>query len=379
MLYLLDKQINMFDWIKDLPKESRGSVYAAMIVSIVSLVTVVATFFIKDYFIPVLLENRKKQTANKDAFTRYKTPLLRAARSLSLRILEIFRGRSYFLLQDAPATEFYRYKYISTIYRLCALLGWIRAIQLETINIVVTKRSDFAKMEAAQETIVKSLADGQHIEEQIVRNLCAGWNIDLTTIESGTMRRVGFDIDNLIQEFGYLYKKAKITELDEIHQRVLLNKITSIIQNRFQTSNPIDIDIQFADSIREVSVQQGLLYRDWQVAIGDLMIEKIDKSIRSYDIISFRKFEEMCENGNAEEKKWIKRAERLFSGIDITVVEDRFDTRVSQLKKVQEATASLVQILEDMETRSWQTNLKKWILKKNKLSRCVEFFQSLLI
>ncbi len=54
-----------------------------------------------------------------------------ASESLAWRLREILSFNGAFLLPEAPMNGFFKYKFDSTVYRLCALLGWIRAAQKE--------------------------------------------------------------------------------------------------------------------------------------------------------------------------------------------------------------------------------------------------------
>lgn len=331
----------MYVWFNKLPDQARGAVYAAIIISFSSFVTVLLTFIVKDYLIPIWLENRKRKKENSNAFLKYETPLLQALISLNYRLEEIFTDRSFFLLPEAPPTEFYKYKFISTLYRLAAVIGWIRAIQMETINLVAPSKNRYRRIDDAIQGFCKSLADGQHIEVALVKNLCKTWDISILKIEAGVLRELGSEIDNLIQQYNFDNKQETATDLIVNEQRRLLQNIKEKIADRLNIDKAIDTGNTFDIAMKEISIKQALIYRDWQQAIGDLMIEKIEKSIRSYDVIGFNKFESLCYNGSIEEKKWIKRIECLFSGIDIVTTIEQFDSRIEQLKQIKKAAGEL--------------------------------------
>jgi len=76
------------------------------------------------------LEDRQYQErrANQDVMWHYAAPLFRAVESLVYRLKEIVEERpAVYLLVDYPQTAHSDYKKTSTLYRLAALLGWIRA------------------------------------------------------------------------------------------------------------------------------------------------------------------------------------------------------------------------------------------------------------
>ena len=73
-----------------------------------------------------------KSQSRRELVKRYADPLLEATRSLKFRLNEIIdKAPERYFLADIPKTEFSEYKRLSTLYRLAALLGWIRAFRRE--------------------------------------------------------------------------------------------------------------------------------------------------------------------------------------------------------------------------------------------------------
>jgi len=338
----------MFELL-NIPDQAIGSVYAAWIVAIASFVTVILTFIVKDYWIPIWLEKNKTARDNKRFFLKYKTPLLEATDALSYRLGEIFSNRSFFLLKDAPQTEFYKYKYISTIYRLCSVIGWIRAVKLESINIVMPTIELNRTLEDSINEFNKSLADGQHIELAVIKNVCNTWDLDISKLSEKQLKDLGCELDDIMQEFFYNYKKELASDLEIVVQQELMLRIRGKIY--------LAIGMDKSDSnlpnlslvIKEVSIKQALIYRDWQQAIGDLMIKKSEATLRMYDVIGFKEFENIYTNGSEEQKLWIKRIERLFAGVDIKIIEEKFDSRISQLKNINLSAINLKRALAKVE------------------------------
>jgi len=94
-----------------------------------------------------------------------------------------------------------------------------------------------------------------------------------------------------------------------------------------------------AQAIVEISRQEAWIYRDWQTAIGDLMLVKIHKAIRSYDIIGFGEFEKLFLEGK---NIWLERVKSLFSNLNVGI-DDRYDGRVVQLKNVYNCSFGLIE------------------------------------
>ncbi len=80
------------------------------------------------------LADRKESEGKQhhDLVRLYSDPLKDAATSLRHRLKEIVEQKQApYLLADAPGIPFLDYKRISTLYRIAAVLGWIRAIRRE--------------------------------------------------------------------------------------------------------------------------------------------------------------------------------------------------------------------------------------------------------
>jgi len=89
------------------------------------------TILIKDYWLDIIKENRSAKQTKDKTFKLYANPIIRASESLCWRLKEIFEQRGAFLLERNPRNIFFEYKYISTVYRLSVLIGWIRAVYRE--------------------------------------------------------------------------------------------------------------------------------------------------------------------------------------------------------------------------------------------------------
>lgn len=61
-------------------------------------------------------------------------------------------------------------------------------------------------------------------------------------------------------------------------------------------------------------------------------------------MIGFKQFEEMYLNGTDEEKKWLKRAEKMFINLDFRN-DSKFDARVGQLRSIYYGLYNLLSVL----------------------------------
>jgi hypothetical protein len=90
--------------------------------------------------------------------------------------------------------------------------------------------------------------------------------------------------------------------------------------------------------IRRIGVRESWIYRDWQDAIGELMLVETQNSTRRFNVIDFGTFEtkssvqsHVSDMGKASLEVWIPRLQGVFDDLDMS---DRTDARTYQLKSV---------------------------------------------
>jgi hypothetical protein len=162
------------------------------------------------------LKDRAKQRAQErvDLVRLYADPLRIAARALKFRLNEIIdHGPARYLLAETIKTSFVEYKRISTLYRLAALLGWIRAFRRERAYLDPEARTSDELESSALESIEKALADGQHVELQRLDELLDLWKVSAHDgLDAASKSRMASEIDAIRQEF--LTKRDKISTSD---------------------------------------------------------------------------------------------------------------------------------------------------------------------
>src|SRR5439155_13526996 len=87
------------------------------------------------------------------------------------------------------------------------------------------------------------------------------------------------------------------------------------------------------------TIKETWFYRDWQIALGDIMIEQVSGSSRRFDIIGFGEFESIWSSQDKSKKVWLSRLNGIMDDLDVFLIDD---CRVAQLQKIFEATARLV-------------------------------------
>jgi hypothetical protein len=101
-------------------------------------------------------------------------------------------------------------------------------------------------------------------------------------------------------------------------------------------------------AIAYLGIREAYIFRDWQAAIGDLMLQGLTGASRRFDVIGFGDFESRyraAAAGDANDKLWFDRLIALFHGLDISV-EGMFDARREQIKTLYRAVNELKTELE---------------------------------
>jgi len=335
----------MWNYLRSLPTSIQGFVVGVFI----SFVTNALISLLKDFTLPIYFDWRKNRKQKIDVFKNYKNPLTSSALSLCFRLSEIFSGRGNFLLASSPKNTFNNYQYLSTIYRLCSLIGWIRASKLEWSYYEINS-SDYGYKNIEEVTFAfeKCLSSGEDIELLRVERLAAIWNIDITPMGKTQKKKLGIEIDDLIHQYVFTHKVKLASELPTLNQTQLMTQINNLIS--FATnSNPLQQNILIVtlnQSVQEISRIEAYIYKDWFNSIGDFMINSTEKGNRKYDVIGFGEFENRCLNGTEEQRRWLVRLDSFFWNMDSN---NLYDARVGQFKKLFRATIDVIECFNIQE------------------------------
>lgn len=326
------------------------------------------------------INNHSPLSPNHDLAKHYGAPLSRLGLSLAFRLKEIFEGRSAFLQDKQLKNEFNEYRYISTIYRLAAMLGWLTIIEKE--------RFDF---EPINEYLIRDiifrfrdcLANGRTIEVQIVKDLCSLWKIEtvLSQCDEAIINKAGIAIDNLRLAFPEAYIKENtslsptIKELEREVQKEFLHQVLHILQDTVLKNQAMHIDkaliTQHHDAaINQIGRTQHWIFFDWQTGIGDLMREKVSETRPKFDVIGFGTFEDYFKDKNASRYRWIKRLIPLFKDFEYQVDQQKEDARIFQLTHL---FYVLVDVIEAFNTR----NDSEYIKNESALNKLKAFKKQL--
>jgi hypothetical protein len=251
-------------------------------------------------------------------------------------------GRTSFLLGNAPRTDFGEYKLRSTYYRLAALLGWLRALRRELSFLRFAGKHRITIIDDAIDRLEQTLADGYQVELQRLQGLLQIWG--LPAIADDKVRlRLAVDLENCKDNALLSECVASPNDLSESKQIALASDSATLIctSGKFAPV-PYNVIVETRHrTIRQIAIREAWLYRDWQTAIGDLVLRESTIGDRSFDVIGFGEFESMILNPTPDQSRLLLRIAGLFDDVNLAH-ENPFDARPETLNKLLIATAALV-------------------------------------
>jgi hypothetical protein len=304
---------------------------------------------LKDFVFKLVEEHRTKRETLRAVYARYADPLSLATVSLLWRLHEALEqpGRGRFLkLVGVPTSTnkystFGAYKKVSTLYRLAALLGWVRACRREFSYLKVAESEAHGPIEEAITRFEQALADGPAVAIERLEKLCSLWGI-AGPLDKDTSQSLAVDLEIAIDEYFQNLDVDEVSLLSAVQKSELASRAAKVITTSFSLQDlpQAVLEQSWARAVQIVDFKEAWIYRDWQSAIGDHMLHPIDGAERRFEVVGFSEFESMCINGTEVQKKWILRLSAVFDGIDLSW-KDPYDHRPSQLGAVLNATASL--------------------------------------
>src|SRR5215475_3509223 len=147
------------------------TVIAAIVTTIGNLIATV----LKDFLFTRSFERWKARRTLLTIYRKYRDPIVLAGQELSHRLAQVCGDyppkylRSEVLATSGVKIEknsaddpyFMRYRLLSTVYRLCAFLGWLELYRQDLTFLDTGRRSENQRFEDALERFRSDLADGQ--------------------------------------------------------------------------------------------------------------------------------------------------------------------------------------------------------------------------
>ena len=307
----------------------------------IGALSALAVVLIKDVIVPQLNQKRSHKERMRSLSERYSLPVAMCAVSLFYRLREMIVYTRYdYLHKEQRTNSFNDYKYKSTVYRLASLIGWMQAIKVEHSNLLQIDAANNTQISEIFSPFEGALADGPHVENDILCQLSHLWSIDLSNVKND-IKNIANKADQIRNKFfnenkpdGGLDPTAIREIADYICESTNQAQITDII-----IGNTID------QAINILTPVQRWIYRDWQSAIGELMIKQVTGGIRRFDIIGYAEFEEMI-----GKNKWIMRLEEVLDGVNFEIKCN--DYRVNQLTSILRETSLLIIEINNLQLRA---------------------------
>jgi hypothetical protein len=339
----------------DLSRTATESHPSALETTLITALGALLGVLLKDLVFKILEERRTRDKELEAVYARYADPLASATVSLMWRLHEIVnkpgRGRFLKIIGVPASTNKYStygaYKKLSTLYRLAALLGWTRACRREFSYLKVADSGHLRPVDEAIATIERALADGPAVEIERARKLCELWHLPIPA-EEGKLSSIAVEVEAAIDEFMQAERVSEISVLDDERTLNLVRVAASVLSDGLQVSTPPDkiLDETVSRAAQILDIKEAWIYRDWQAAIGDLMIRSVENADRRFEVIGFSEFESMYHCGTEEQKKWMVRLGSVFDGIDVSKL-DPFDYRRRQISSLLRACARLTLALAE--------------------------------
>jgi len=344
-----------------------------VLAAVITSVFTISGILLKDFFLKRLEENRSDARLKSSIYERYSNPLATSSIEVLNRLSEILfaKHRPVYLKGKWSASnpnaggEFRAYKKLSTTYRLASMLGWLQACRREFSYLRVTDPRDGTKVANAIDAFENALADGSWVEQERVTRLCELWQLcshDKVT-KIADLEGLGVKADNLIWDHLENAKLDDASLLSDAARRCLCRSIADCISAHLNTNQVSEeyMDKQLPYAFAIVGMRESWIYRDWQKAIGDIMVLPIDSDARRFEVIGYGAFEHLISEGTEEEKTALRRLLSIFEDLDLSI-QDRFDSRPRQLRAIAQATAELLLAL--YETQGRQTIIAEKSVKR---------------
>jgi len=315
--------------------------------------TTILVFFAKEW-----LDNRRDRKAESqqklDVFKLYGEPLSMAAKALVDRLMEVFQYEAQYFRAKRRKSERDVYHYVSTMYRLCSVLGWIRAASRELSNLAVADRATTHHIQDSIQALRAALADGRVHPGARISYFGEKWQMEVSPLLEEKAEETEEAIDTLIGDELQGKARRMLVNMPAEEQQSLLRKVADYLSKELG-QEPISDEILLAHRskiLRILSRTEAWIYRDWQHAIGDIMLKEAtqENSLRRLEVMGYLDFERMyvAHEGDPNAHRWLERVERLFYNLNLTV-DEKIDTRAAQLRKTCSALIQLCFALEDAD------------------------------
>jgi len=233
---------------------------------------------------------------------------------------------------------------------MVVLLGWIRAFRRELSFFTVDDRTRLQDLEDAIAELESALADGQDVEILRVEGLAKLWGLKLPEDDRRkSAASVGMEVE-ITARFD-LGELSEIREQTETRKQEICTLAAEVLCKELgqEAIEQELIDKTCPQAAELLAVHEAWLYRDWQAAIGDLMLREIASEKRRFEVKGYADFCGMAKH-DAPERGWIDLLERILRKVDVSR-RDGSDARVQQLQRTLVASARILTALSKVKQR----------------------------
>jgi hypothetical protein len=190
-----------------------------------------------------------------------------------------------------------------------------------------------------------ALAEGRRVEEQRVAALIELW--DLPPNASPEARKsVGVHIDHQVKSFLHEKLVSSSHDLSGRDQQELSGLVAKTLANALGCP-AVSVRLvgeTVAGAVSALAVREAWIYRDWQAAIGDLMLRRVEQGQRQFEVMGYLDFEALCATGEEAERLWLRRLYAVIDDLDV-FGSQAADARIDQLRAAHHATAKIIDAL----------------------------------
>lgn len=273
-------------------------------------------------------------------------------------------GEISYFHDDRPSSEFVDYKRISTLYRVAILFAWLRAFKQEQalLSPLVVK-----KLLPEIDAVEKAFSDGQFVDMARVDLIVRDKSMDADGRDKASRMLSALLQDNLARHPDV--PRHELFRLGAEEKADLCRQVVEVINQCLNIDFPLPPDNEQDKLLKRFGIREAWLYRDWQDAIGDMMLLETGKGTRRYSVIGYDQFEAFYHQVfgqssfnpsvdnpmslGASFQRWLPRLTRMFDQLDMS---DSSDGRVTQMKNVFKAikrlSVAIHSEIEEFEKRS---------------------------
>lgn len=315
-----------------------------LVAALIGAGSALAVTLVKDWFLETRKERRAVRRGEAEIYDQYLAPLCDACEKIVWRTHEIFVLERYAFLKTATLPlGFNSYKRTSTLYRIAALIGWIRGMDRELSSLPRRNPAKSPSIAVEITAFRKALAEGTSVEQERLGRLCAIWSLDASTLTDAARARLAMRVEIKAHELAGIAAAADlatVANLSPTKQKKLCLDLSAFVAAELDLSPPPADLVAWAVAavLDSLVFREALIYRDWQDALGDAMIEPDEDSARRFRIIGYAAFEALLEKG---ETPWMRVLAASIEDIDLEQLDPK-DFRTHQLRRLARAAAAIL-------------------------------------